>query len=386
MANSKHSREVVSSLYLRGDVSFFERRLKLVGGVRAEQTNVTATGPLSDPTRNFQRNASGQIIRNANGTPAPILPASNALGVSQLTYIDRGSRTEKEYLRLFPSLNASFNIRDNLIARASYYHSVGRPNFVQYSGGINLPDTDAPPTPGNQIVVNNAGIKAWSARTINVRLERYFEGVGQFSVGAFRRHFENFFGNTVFNATPEFLALYGLDPAVYDPYDVSTQFNIQSGVRMEGVDFNYKQVLTFLPAWARGLQVFANGSAQRALGDASSNFAGYIPRSGSWGISLTRQKYNVRVNWNYRGRQRRAAVTGAGLEPGTFNWGSKRLYIDVLGEYYLWKRFALFGNLRNAGDATEDTEIRGPSTPAHAQFRQRIDYASLWTFGIKGTW
>jgi len=68
----------------------------------------------------------------------------------------------------------------------------------------------------------------------------------------------------------------------------------------------------------------------------------------------------------------------------TYNWGDKRLYIDVLGEYNLSRRFALFANLRNVNDATEDFEIAGPSTPAHAQFRQRIDFAALWTFGIKG--
>ena len=26
-----------------------------------------------------------------------------------------------------------------------------------------------------------------------------------------------------------------------------------------------------------------------------------------------------------------------------------------------------------------------PGTPAYAKFRQRDDYASLWTFGVKGT-
>jgi hypothetical protein len=136
------------------------------------------------------------------------------------------------------------------------------------------------------------------------------------------------------------------------------------------------------------VQVFANASAQRVTGDAtaSANFAGYIPRSGSWGVSLTRPKYNLRINWNYRGRQRRAIVaTGASIEPGTFNWGSKRLYIDVSGEYSLTRRIALFTNLRNINDATEDTEIHGPSTPAHAQFRSRLDFGSLWTFGLKGT-
>jgi hypothetical protein len=33
----------------------------------------------------------------------------------------------------------------------------------------------------------------------------------------------------------------------------------------------------------------------------------------------------------------------------------------------------------------EDIERAGPSTPAHAQFRQREDFGSLWTFGVKGT-
>lgn len=249
-----------------------------------------------------------------------------------------------------------------------------------------MPDVELPSGPNNRIIVNNAGIKPWSARSTNVRLEYYFEGVGQISLGAFRRDFENFFGNTVFNATPEFLALYNLDPATYDDYDVATQYNLPSTVRLTGLDFSYKQALTFLPRWARGVQVFANGSAQRATGEASENFAGYIPRSGSWGVSLTRERYNVRANWNYRGRQRRGIVaSGPSIDPGTYNWGAKRLYIDVLGEYYFKKRFAVFANLRNVGNATEDVDISGPSTPEEAQFRQRTDFGALWTFGVKGT-
>ena len=46
---------------------------------------------------------------------------------------DRGARAEKEYLRWFPSLNASYDLRENLIARAAYYHSIGRPDFNQYA-------------------------------------------------------------------------------------------------------------------------------------------------------------------------------------------------------------------------------------------------------------
>jgi iron complex outermembrane recepter protein len=382
---SKHAEEVVSAGYLRGDLPLLERRLKLVGGLRAEQTNVKAEGPLTDPGRNVRRDAQGNPILGPNGQPQPI--TTDPLATSMLTFIDRGTRTKKEYLRLFPSINASYNIRENLIARAAYYHSIGRPDFNQYAGGVTLPNTDTPPSATNRITVNNAGIKPWSAKSRSVRLEYYFGGVGLISVGAFRRDFSDAFGGTTFTATPQFLTLYGLDSGTYGDYDVSTQVNVQGVVRMTGVDFNYKQVLTFLPHWARGLQVFANGSAQRATGPSLGSFSGsnYIPRSGSWGISLTREKFNVRVNWNYRGRQRRGEITGASIEPGTYNWASRRLYVDVLGEYYFWNRIGAFVNLRNVGAMTEDAEIFGPNTPAHAQFRQRLDHGALWTFGIKGT-
>jgi hypothetical protein len=69
--------------------------------------------------------------------------------------------------------------------------------------------------------------------------------------------------------TPEFLGLYGLDPAVYGGFDVATQYNLPTPVRMTGIDLNYKQALTFLPPWARGVQVFANASTLRATGDAA---------------------------------------------------------------------------------------------------------------------
>ncbi|MDO8544235.1 MAG: carboxypeptidase-like regulatory domain-containing protein [Opitutaceae bacterium] len=385
VSNSKRAEEIISSAFLRGDVAFFERRLRLVGGLRAEQTNLKAEGPLTDATRNFQRDASGRVILGANGRPLTILPSSDALGVSQLTYLDRGTRAEKEYLRLFPSINASFNVRENLIARAAYYQSVGRPDFNQYAGGLTLPDTENAPSTNNRISVNNVAIKAWSAKTVKVRLEYYFERVGQLSLGAFRRDFENFFGNTTFDATPEFLALYGLDPAIYDPYLVSTQHNITSTVRMTGLEFDYKQALTFLPHWARGVQVFANASALRAIGEASANFNGFVPRVYNWGASLTRERYNLRMSWNYRGRQRDGQITGRGIEPGTYEYTSKILNIEVQGEYYLRKKIAVFATIRNLNAASDDSKRYGPSTPLHARFRDRNDIGAMWSMGLKGS-
>ena len=392
---SKVAQEVISSLFLRGDVALFNQRLKLVGGVRAEQTNIKAQGPLTDPTRAFQRDAAGNVIfqRNANGDfivnaagqkqPALIVPTNAGLPYTQLTLLDRGYRAEKEYLRLFPSINASYNLTDALIGRAAYYQTVGRPDFNQYAGGLTLPNIEVF-NPNDRITVNNVSIKAWQAETYMVRFEYYFGNVGQFSVAGFIRDYQNFFQNVTSRVSPEFLEAYGLDEESYGQYLVVTQFNAPDVIRMKGFEIDYKQALTFLPNWARGVQFFANISSQRARG--TDNFQDMNPFTANWGLSLTRPKFNLRINENYRGIQRRAAVTGASIEPGTYNYRPKRLYVDVTGEYYLSRRFGLFFSMRNIGGATEDTKIYGPSTPKYARFRQRDDYGgSLWTAGIKGS-
>ena len=386
VTNSKFADELVSAAYLRGDLPLFSNRLKLVAGLRVEQTNIQAEGPLSDPTRNVLRDAAGRPVLGANGRPQAIVPATDALGVSRLTFLDRAATAEKEYLRWFPSLNAAWNIRENLILRGAWYTSIGRPDFNQYSGGVTLPDPENP-SPADQITVSNVSIKPWSARTFNARLEYYLEGVGQLAVGGFQRDFENFFGSTTLPATADFLELYSLDPNVYGRYPVVTQYNLDTSVRMEGLNLGYKQALTFLPRWARGVQVFANASTQRLLGaQGSANFPGFIPRTYSWGVSLNRERFSLRANWNYRSLQRRAAIAnGASIEPGTYTWWSKRLYLDLNGEFSLTRRLSLYASIRNIGSAPDDIKVYGPSTPEVARFRSRVDYGSLWSFGLKGT-
>jgi TonB-dependent receptor len=380
---SKYAEETIAAIYLRGDAQFFDRRLKLVAGVRAEQTNVKAEGPLNDASRNFQRDASGRFVINpATGRPFPI--TADALAAARLTLVDRGMKAKKEYLRLFPSLNAIYQVRDNLIARAALYQSLGRPNLNQYSGGITLPDLGVANTSTQRITVQNAGIKAWSAMTRRVMLEYYFPKVGVVSVAAFRRDFKNFFAADVFRATPEFLDLYSLDPAIYGVYDVQTQRNLNSSVRMQGLDLNYKQALTFLPPWARGLQVFANLSTLRTLGDASANFTGFIPRTYNAGLSLARERFNAKLAANVRGRNRGSLVAvNRGIAPDTWRWGARQTYLTFTGEYYFRKTWAFYCDLHN--DVENDDEIANPATPGYARLVARHSYRGLLTFGVKGS-
>jgi TonB-dependent receptor len=364
-------------------------RLRLTGGVRAEQTNIDAAGPLEDPTLNYRRDANGNVIR-VNNVIQLIEPAGT-LAAWQRVLLDRGTPVKKEYLRLFPSINASYDLRDGLIARLSYSESVGRPDFNQYMGGVLLPDIENL-NPNARITVNNASIKAWQAKTYMARVEYYFGTVGTLSLSGFIRDYTNFFVNVTSPVSAQFLETYGLDEDTYGGIQVITQFNNPDNVRQHGFEIDYKQSLTFLPNWARGVQVFANFSSQRAKD--TDNMQDMNPFVLNWGISLNRPKWNIRINENYRGIQRRAFVAPAftngvvtnSIEPGTYNYRPKRLYIDISGEYYLSRSLGLFASIRNLNGATEDTKIYGPNTPAYAKFRQRDDYGgSLWTAGIKGS-
>jgi TonB-dependent receptor len=367
----------------------------VVTGVRAEQTNITAQGPLTDPTLDFQRdeagevlflrNAAGALVLNAQGQKQPLLivPTNAGLPYTQRTLIERGTHARKEYLRLFPSINVGYNLTENLVARVAYYQSVGRPDFNQYAGGLALPNVEVF-NPNDRITVNNVSIKAWQAQSYLMRLEYYFGNVGNISIGGFIRDYDNLFVPVTSRVPPGFLEAFGLDEETYGVYPVVTQFNSQETVRMKGFEIEYKQALTFLPQWARGVQFFTNVSSQRAKNSFDS-LQNMNPFTCNWGLSLTRPKYNFRINENYRSVQRRAAVVGRGIEPGTYIYGTKRLYVDVSGEYYLKRSLGVFFALRNVGDATEDQKTYGPNTPKYAKFRNRDDYAPLWTAGIKGT-
>ena len=153
---------------------------------------------------------------------------------------------------------------------------------------------------------------------------------------------------------------------------------------MEGFNFSFKKPLTFLPHWARGLQVFANASTLHATGDAAANFEGYVPRSINWGISLSREKFSVQANWNYRGRLRDNPLSGQSIEPGTYIWSPSRLFVEFTGEYQLTDTFAAFTKVRNLTDeAQTDTIYEGPNTLPTANFNNRVKFGAFWTFGLR---
>jgi predicted porin len=127
-------------------------------------------------------------------------------------------------------------------------------------------------------------------------------------------------------------------------------------------------------------------STQRQTGEQRGSFSNNRPRQYKWGFAISRPKFNIRMNWAYQAKRKRGAVTGNSVPAETYNWDSKKMNIDLSMDYYFRKNMAVYAAFRNLNDATDDTQIYSEKlTPLNARFRQRNDYGSLWTMGIRSS-
>lgn len=379
--NSSFLTETVSSAYLRGDARFFDRRLLLTGGLRVERTNDTGLGLLNDPSAQYQKDAAGKLILSGG---APVLITTDALARAKLRYVERGSRAARSYADWYPSLHATFNLTDKLLVRAAYARTLGRPDFGNIVPGATLSEpTVAQPT----VTVNNTGLKPWTADNFDLSIESYQIKGGFGSVGVFQKNIKGFFGSATFDATPELLALYGLpDDPLYLNYDLTTEINA-GDARITGYEFAYNQALTFLPHWARGLQVFASATKLTLSGSTLADFTGYSPSNYAGGINFVRARFYVKFTVTYQGVTRGpfvAASAANGIPDGTYTYQGKRLRYGLNAQYTFAKHFSLYASIANIGGFIGGNLRYSPTTPDYMKERRRQEFPATVQLGVKG--
>ncbi len=374
--------ETVSAGYVRGDLRLLDRRLWLSGGVRFEQTEDDGEGALNDPSRQYVRDAGNHLVLGSNGQP--VLLTTDPLERARLRYVERGARADRRYGDWFPSVNASYHLTENLVVRAAYARTLGRPdyNFIVPGATFSEP-TAAQPT----ITVSNTGLKPWTGDNFDLSLESYqFKG-GSGSAGVFRKKIKDFFGGAVTDATPELLARYGLpnDP-LYLNYNLSTQINAGDAT-ITGYEFAYSQALTFLPHWARGLQGFGSFTRLELEGSSLADFTGYSPKNYAGGINLVRPRYYVKFTVTYQGVTRGPFITPSaanGIPTDTYTYQGKRLRYGINVQYSLSRALSLYGSIANVGGFIGGNLRYSPSTPAFMKERRRQEFPATVQFGLKG--
>ncbi|MBI4623445.1 MAG: TonB-dependent receptor [Verrucomicrobia bacterium] len=376
--NSRKLEETISAAFVRVDARLFNNRLWLVGGVRYERTDDEGWGVLNDPTAQYVKDSTGKVAKNAAGQPTLI--TTDPLQRAYLRFVERGSHAERSYDGYYPSLNVTFNIRDDLVLRAGYAKTVGRPPITQIVPSVSIPDVSS--STSGRISVNNTGLEPWSATSYDLSLESYlFKGVTA-SVSVFQKDIVNFFTTTIQNATPELLDQYGISGGDANTiYEISTLGN-GGDATMKGIEIAYKQNLTFLPDWARGFQVFANWTKRELSGSRTADFSGFFPSNISWGVNFVRPRYAVRFSSTYR-EELRGPLR---VQPDIYDWSRANLSYQASVECRIGKHLEVYATWQDFNDKDSIIGLKqfNAKTPDYAKDRQTLAAGPKAVVGIRG--
>jgi TonB-dependent receptor len=299
--------------------------------------------------------------------------------------VRRGASSTVKYGDFYPSLNSTFDVRENLILRFGYARTISRPDLSAILPGANVPD---PESSSRIITINNTTLKPWQADNLDLTLEYYFPRTGVASVGVFRKDIDDFFGAVTTDADPALLEPYGIDTAIYNStngYLVQTQLNAGSA-KVSGMELSYKQNLNFLPDWASGLQFHGTFTKFQLDGLKSSALTAFFtPRTYTMGLILTKRRFNLSLNVTSVGQHRYFPITGAGVPPDTINDFYGPQVYTASGAFVLTKRWQLFFSAKNIGSRGFYNKRYGPLTPDYAKFRNQTKSPANFAIGIKGS-
>ncbi|HEY0968367.1 MAG TPA: TonB-dependent receptor [Opitutaceae bacterium] len=388
--NSEYFDETVNAYYVQAEASLFNYRLKVLTGVRYEETTTEGQGVLIDSAAVWQRNADGSFVRNQAGQRVrrPEAGATNSMEQLNLTHMERGYRATRSYDGYYPSMHLNFDVTESFIVRAAYARTYGRPNLTDVIPTATVDEADLdgdeigdPSIIQGNITVRNTGLKPWTADNYDLSLEYYGEDGGLYSVGVFMKELTNFFGNEVRIATLADTEELGLDPS-YVGWRVTSKFN-SGDARVTGAEFSIRNSLKRFGSWGRQFNVFVNGTKLKLEGDRDADFSAFTPESLNWGFSYSRKPFMFMAKWNYRSERKLLAMPTLG--PDAYSYDASRLTLDLNAEVQIRKSLFFYAAAQNVFNEPSQELRYGSATPERARI-QRWGYNGVGiTMGIKGT-
>lgn len=390
ITNSEYIAETVDAYFLQADVRLFSNRLRLLTGVRREETTDKGEGLLFDPNAVFLRNADGSFARNAQGARIRRPEAGLVGSMEELRLVrrERAYKARRSYDGYYPSFHASWQFTENLLARVAYARTYGRPAFTDIipSATINELDLGAdqiadPTIAKGTITVRNTGLQPWTADNYDLSLEYYHSTGGVISGGIFAKEIRNFFGDEVRLATAEDLEVVGLDSR-YVGWNLASKFNSGSA-RIRGGEINVRQSLRMIGTWGRYFAVFGNITKLELEGGQGASFTSFIPKTANWGFSFSRQRVTFLAKWNHRGRDRRVPQPLYG--PDGYEFFKARTNLDLNFIYSVSPRISVVANANNVFNVPQTILRYGSSTPGYARQWRRSEFGVALALGVKGT-
>jgi len=260
----------------------------------------------------------------------------------------------------FFSGGMKFSLRKNLVVQISGNQSIGRPDYNNLAGAINVNEN------AQTVTMPNPDLKPETSDKYYVSAQYYIEPAGTLSLSTYQLNVKNMgVSNTVISADE---AGYGDDPE-YLGFTFLRPSNLSGTRKIKGVELEYSQQLVFLPGFARGFSVF--GSISRAIPDL--RVVNVVPKSANGGIRFSNHKFNLQLRSTW------TSARATSIAATQVQWAYERIMFDVSGGFKFNQKYELTISGRNIANSP----IRGyTNEPGILRIHQ--NYGAVWTVGVGG--
>ncbi len=276
----------------------------VLGGVRIERTEATYT---------------------ANLIQEPLVDVMNPA----VPITDKNSYTD-----VLPSLHVTHRPRDNIVIRAAWTNTIGRPNFEDLAPRLEVDDDEGE--------AGNADLKPFESMGLDFSFEYYLEPAGIVSIGVFYKDIEN----PIFGRRTDDVVFRGI------PLDeLSQPENAKSGDLL-GLELNWEQQFVNLPEPWNGLGASVNltfiDSEVDVIGRESDNlpFFRQPDMIGNIALYYSTGRFEVRLAVNYREEY----LQGIGGDLTEDVYFGERTQVDFKLTYNASDKLSIFGEVQNITD------------------------------------
>ena len=287
----------------------------ILGGVRVEQTDMSNTAvflqlPIADPMN-----------------PGSLLSAGH------------------DYTDVLPSIHLTFRPRDNIVVRAAWTNTIGRPNFENVVPSFELEDLDGQ--------AGNVNLKPFESMGFDLSFEYYLEPSGIISIGAFYKKIDNpIFVRRTTNVLFQGIMLDSLQQPE----------NADNGDLL-GVELNWEQQFVNLPSPWDGFGASVNytfvDSEVDVFGREADNLPFFRQPDTIANIALYYSigRFETRLAWNYRD----AYLQSIGGDLTEDVYFADHSQIDLKLTYDATDKLSVFGEVQNINDESRG-EYQGISS------------------------
>ena len=281
-------------------------RLGIVAGVRFEGTR--------DSSDAF-------LVQTTNGTPS-----LDANGNPMATPV----HASHGYNDAFPGLQARYEFQPDLIARASWSSTLARPGFNQANASQSV-DLGS-----GQVTVGNPKLRAATANSFDLSVEKYLPQAGILSLGVFDKEISDYIvGNNTGTET-----LFGV------PLRILTFANSGSSY-VRGFELNWQQHFTMLPGFLSGLGAGANYTLADSRFSIRPGEHSSLPSSSrnTWNASVFYEKYGLTLRLAAYYVSADLFAIGSNKTGDIYN--ASRTFMDLGGSYAIRADWSVYLNAKN---------------------------------------